>query len=331
VTPGRVRKPDGSPYAVFTPFHRAWSAHGWHSPAGSGDGVDWLAGPRMTVDDRVAVRDLDVGPRDPELPAGGEDVAKRIWADFLDGPLSHYRTDRNRPDRAGTSRLSPFLKYGCIHPRTLLADLQGQAAAGASTFRSELAWRDFYADLVFHEPSALWQSVYPSIDTMRWDTGPDADRRFAAWQQGRTGYPMVDAGMRQLLADGWMHNRVRMTVASFLVKDLHLPWQRGARHFLDHLVDGDVASNNLGWQWCAGAGPQAAPFYRVFNPVAQGEQHDPAGDYVRRYVPELRSVAGEAVHTPWELPDGAPAGYPDRIVDHATERAEALRRHAARA
>lgn len=222
--------------------------------------------------------------------------------------------------------MSPYLKWGCIHPRTMLADLGRLRSRGAAAYRRELAWREFYADLVFHRPDSLRRSIDPVVDTMTWDTGTEADARLTAWQQGQTGYPYIDAGMRQLLAEGWIHNRVRMGVASFLIKDLHVPWQRGAAHFLRHLVDGDVSSNNHGWQWVAGSGPQAAPFFRIFNPIGQGEKHDPDGDYVRTYVPELRTVAGKAVHRPWELPGGVPQGYPERIVDHAAERAESLLR-----
>jgi deoxyribodipyrimidine photo-lyase len=164
------------------------------------------------------------------------------------------------------------------------------------------------------------------IDANPGDEGDEADEQFTAWQQGRTGYPYIDAGMRQLLAEGWMHNRVRMGVASFLIKDLHLPWQWGAKYFMEHLVDGDYASNNHGWQWVAGSGPQASPFFRIFNPLAQGEKFDPQGDYVRQYVSELRGIDGKAVHRPWELPDGVPAGYPEPIVEHSVERAETLQR-----
>jgi deoxyribodipyrimidine photo-lyase len=321
VSPGRVTKADGSPYAVYTPFFRAWSDHGYRGPA-SDARVEWIHG--VDVTHRVSVSELDVGGN--ELPEGGEGAALGRWHKFRDEDLARYKTDRDRPDRDATSHLSPYLKYGCVHPRTLLADLNGHTSVGAVTFRQELAWREFYADLVFHKPRSAWWSVDPAVDSLQYDTGPDADEHFEAWRTGKTGYPYIDAAMRQLLTEGWMHNRARMAVASFLIKDLHLPWQRGARHFLDQLVDGDLPSNNHGWQWVAGAGPQAAPFYRVFNPVGQGEKHDPEGEYVRRYVPELRSVPGKAVHTPWDLPDGLPDGYPDRIVDHATERAEALRR-----
>jgi deoxyribodipyrimidine photo-lyase len=164
---------------------------------------------------------------------------------------------------------------------------------------------------------------------MEVEDGAAADAAFTAWTRGRTGYPFVDAGMRQLLAEGWMHNRVRMVVASFLVKDLHLDWTRGARWFMRRLHDGDLASNQHGWQWVAGTGTDAAPYHRVFNPVLQGLRFDPDGGYVRRYVPELRGVDGPGVHEPWKLRGGAPAGYPDPIVDHDEERRVALRRYAA--
>src|SRR5581483_8710590 len=173
----------------------------------------------------------------------------------------------------------------------------------------ELAWREFYADVLFHRPDSARRSLQPAMAAMEVDEGPEADRRFAAWAEGRTGYPIVDAGMRQLSAEAWMHNRVRMIVASFLVKDLHLDWSRGARHFMRLLVDGDLASNQHGWQWVAGTGTDPAPYFRVFNPVLQGEKFDPDGDYVRRWVPELAAVGGGAVHRPWTLP-GGPPGLP---------------------
>jgi deoxyribodipyrimidine photo-lyase len=206
----------------------------------------------------------------------------------------------------------------------LLADLGD--GAGAETFRKELAWREFYADVLAQEPSAARSYLRPEMAAM--DYSSDAGT-FAAWAEGRTGFPFVDAGMRQLRAEGWMHNRVRMVVASFLVKDLHQEWTRGAREFMHWLRDGDLASNQLNWQGVAGSGTDAAPYFRVFNPVLQGQKFDPSGDYVRRYVPALRGIAGPAVHEPWRLPQGVPAGYPDRIVDHATERQVALDRFAA--
>jgi deoxyribodipyrimidine photo-lyase len=249
-----------------------------------------------------------------------------VWAEFLDRAVADYDEERNRPDHPGTSHMSVYLKWGCIHPRTLMADLAGRRSAGAASYQRELAFREFYADILFHHPETLTESADLTIDRLHWDTGPDADAHLEAWKAGRTGYPYIDAGMRQLLAEGWIHNRVRMGVASFLIKDLHLAWQLGAKHFLNHLVDGDLASNTLGWQWVAGAGAQAAPYYRVFNPIGQGEKFDPQGDYVRRYVPELANIKGKAVQRPWDLPDGIPNGYVEPIVDHPTERAEALHR-----
>lgn len=330
VAPGRVRKPDGTPYSVFTPFYRGWLAHGWRKPAGPGSSVSFMdptsAAISAVAEAYPADRLSAELPAGTELPEPGEAAAVRQFDAFVERAVREYDDERNRPDHPGTSRMSPYLKWGCIHPRTLLAGLGEATTEGAQAYRRELGFRDFYADLLFQHPQALTDSGDAVIEGLEYDTGPVADERLAAWKAGRTGYPYIDAGLRQLLAEGWIHNRARMGVASFLIKDLHLPWQVGAAHFLEHLVDGDVASNTYGWQWVAGAGAQAAPYYRVFNPIGQGEKHDPTGDYVRRYVPELAGVAGKAVHRPWELPSGVPAGYPSPIVDHATERAEALRR-----
>jgi deoxyribodipyrimidine photo-lyase len=254
------------------------------------------------------------------LPVPGEEAAMAAWQRFLRDGLSTYDTDRDRPDREGTTRLSPYLRFGCVHPRTLLADLARRRGAGAESLRSELAWREFYADVLWHQPQTARRNLDRRFDRMPYATGKAADELFEAWARGRTGYPIVDAGMRQLSAEGWMHNRVRMIVASFLVKDLHLPWWRGARHFMRHLVDGDLASNQHNWQWVAGCGTDAAPYFRIFNPVRQGEKFDPGGDYVRRYVPELRGIGGRAVHRP----GGGHGGYPEPVVDHAVERQVSL-------
>ena len=194
------------------------------------------------------------------------------------------------------------------------------------TFADELGWREFYADVLWHRPESAWHDLREELAGMAYDDPGDA---FDAWREGRTGYPIVDAGMRQLLATGWMHNRVRMVTASFLAKDLHAWWPLGARHFLDHLLDGDVASNNHGWQWAAGTGTDAAPYFRVFNPVTQGKKFDPTGDYVRRWVPELAHLEGKAAHEPWEHDVGYDHDYPRRIVDHAEERRVALDRYQA--
>ena len=325
VTPGRVTKSDGSPFRVFSPFARAWRAHGWRSPAARPDRVPWASG--VASDDPPPRQETTAA-----LPVAGEPAALEAWQRFRDERLADYDEERNLPATEGTSRLSPYLKYGCLHPRTLLADLataraEGADATGVGRFTDELAWREFYADVLWHRPETAHESFDGRMRGMSYDSGPDADQRFAAWAEGRTGYPIVDAGMRQLLGAAWVHNRVRMIVASFLVKDLHIDWWRGARHFLEHLVDGDLASNNHGWQWVAGTGTDASPYYRVFNPTRQGRQFDPDGDYVRRWVPELRDVPPRFVHEPWLAPGGVPAGYPEPIVEHAHERRVALARY----
>jgi deoxyribodipyrimidine photo-lyase len=240
------------------------------------------------------------------LPVPGEQAAKEALDRFLSGPIHHYDDERNRPDHEGTSHLSAYLRFGVLHPRQVLSRLGTKKAE--TVFRSELAWREFYADVLWHHPDSAWEPLQAIGRHVRWDTGKVADERFEA-SNGRTGYPLVDAGMRQLRAEGWMHNRLRMLTASFLVKDLHLDWRRGAALYLELLVDGDLASNNHGWQWVAGTGTDAAPFHRIFNPTLQAERFDPDGAYVEHYVPEARGF-----------------GYPAPIVDHATERVEALGR-----
>ncbi|MCB1287408.1 MAG: deoxyribodipyrimidine photo-lyase [Mycobacterium sp.] len=323
VSPGRVTKDDGSPYKVFTPYFSRWRQVGWRSPARSDPAaVDWVdPGGVPELPGRVDAPNPGIAL---ELPAG-EAAAHRRWAEFLAEAIGSYSADRDRPDKPGTSRMSAHLKFGTIHPRTLAADLDPHEPGPAAYLR-ELAFRDFYAAVLHQRPASAWQNWNPAFDAIEVDTGPDAQAAFELWKQGLTGYPIVDAGMRQLSATGFMHNRVRMIVASFLVKDLHLPWQWGARWFMQQLVDGDVASNQHGWQWCAGTGTDAAPYFRVFNPTAQGEKFDPTGDYVRRWVPELAGpqIKGAEVH---RLKSGRPDGYPEPMVDHAAERVEALRRY----
>ena len=304
VGPGLVRKKDDEPYQVFTPFNRAWHDHGWAAPAEVPEGLELLG---LDPDDEAeklltaAIEDAPI-----PLPVAGEGAALERWTDFLD-QLDDYADARDRPDHPGTSRLSPYLKVGAVHPRTLLADLGERDGNGAATFRTELAWREFYADVLFHRPETAWSDLRPELAGLSYD---EPDESFDAWREGCTGFPIVDAGMRQLKETGWMHNRVRMIVASFLAKDLHLWWPHGARHFMEHLLDGDIASNSHGWQWCAGTGTDASPYFRVFNPTTQGKKFDPDGAYVRRWVPEFGT------------PD-----YPEPIVDHAVERKLALARY----
>jgi deoxyribodipyrimidine photo-lyase len=325
IGPGRITKADGTPFRVFSPFARAWRAHGWHAPAPRPRTVPWATGIRSDAPpprQEVAAR----------LPPAGEAAARAAWRRFRDDRLAGYRDARNVPGTDGTSRLSAYLKYGCVHPRTLLADLadpelRSRARESVETFETELAWREFYADVLWHRPETHREAFDPRMARLAYDRGADADEHFAAWADGRTGFPIVDAGMRQLRGEAYVHNRVRMIVASFLTKDLHVDWWRGARFFLQHLVDGDLASNNHGWQWVAGTGTDASPYHRVFNPVTQGRRFDPDGEYVRRWVPELRDLPARYVHEPWLAPDGIPPGYPEPIVDHAHERRIALDRY----
>jgi deoxyribodipyrimidine photo-lyase len=268
-------------------------------------------------------------PEGLTLPEAGEEAALDRWAEALEDAIGRYDDERDRPDLDSTSRLSVPLKWGEIHPRTVLADLARRRGPGTEAFRRQIAWREFHADVLLHSPRGAHESLTPVLPEDSWATGRDEDAALDAWAAGRTGFPLVDAGMRQLRGEGWMHNRVRMVVASFLVKDLHVRWQRGADHFLAWLVDGDLPQNQMNWQWVAGTGRDAAPYFRVFNPVTQGLTSDPDGTYVRRWVPELRGVPGRAVHEPWKLPRSAAPDYPGRIVDHAAEREATLAAYAA--
>jgi deoxyribodipyrimidine photo-lyase len=313
VPPGKILNGSSTNYQVYSPFYRAWVDRGWPEP---------VPAVRPQWQDAAS----DGIPDDPALPAGlrlpavGEQAAHKAWRKFLDGPVDHYADERDRPDLNSTSRMSVHLKWGTIHPRTLLADLTPKH----EVYRKELAWREFYADVLHHRPDSAREYYRSELKALHYVTGKTAETRLKAWQEGQTGYPMVDAGMRQLLTEGWVHNRVRMIVASFLVKDLHLEWMDGARHFLAHLIDGDLASNNHGWQWVAGTGTDAAPYFRVFNPILQGKKFDPDGAYVKRYVPELEHVAAKYIHEPWTDPNGAPVGYPEPIVDHFAEKEATL-------
>jgi deoxyribodipyrimidine photo-lyase len=326
---GEVTKGDGSAYSVYGPYRRAWLKRL------ASDSQDPERAPRLPplprgVESHGLELPARLAPRadSAEIPPGGERAALRRLRAFLGGPVRDYAKGRDLPARDGTSRLSPYLRFGAISIRTCLAGArelavgEPRAAAGAKRWIDELIWRDFYAQILHEHPRVLRASFREKYDALVWDGD---ERWFEAWKAGRTGFPIVDAGMRQLAQTGWMHNRVRMIAASFLVKDLAIDWRRGERHFFERLVDGDPASNNGGWQWCAGTGTDAQPFFRIFNPTAQGERFDPQGDYVRRWVPELRGLRGGAVHRPGEQAGAAP-DYPAPIVDHAQRRALALER-----
>lgn len=320
VRPGTVLKDDGTPLKVFTPFYKRWLTHSWANVADVP--VTFADNSRHSVGTRRTTGWQAVSPQ----PAS-ETAAWERFGEWSSRAMSRYKDERNNPGIDGTSMMSPYLKFGIVHPRQLLARLDG--SAGAEHFRSEIAWREFYADVLFHQPRTAWENLQPKMDAIEIDSDDSARQRFEVFCRGETGYPIVDAGIRQMLGTGWMHNRVRMIVASFLVKDLHLPWQWGAEFFMRHLVDADIASNNHGWQWTAGTGTDAAPYFRVFNPVSQGQKFDPSGDYVRRFVPELADVDTKHVHEPWTLGVFAPAEYPGPMVDHAVEREVALSRYKA--
>lgn len=308
VSPGRITKSDGDPYKVFTPYFRQWCDHGWRKPAStSAEDLNALDPGDIRRSGRIRI---PAAPVKLDLPAG-EEAARERWSEFVVDDLDDYESGRNRPDLDVSSRMSAYLKFGNIHPRTMAADLDFRNPSAAAYVR-ELAFRDFYADVLYHWPESAWHNWNRGFDDIDLDTDKQAYARFDAWRAGRTGFPIVDAGMRQLAAIGFMHNRVRMITASFLVKDLHLPWWWGARWFLDQLVDGDMASNQHGWQWAAGTGTDAAPYFRVFNPTTQADKFDPDGEYIRRWIPEYGTD-----------------DYPQPIVDHKAEREEALRRYRA--
>jgi deoxyribodipyrimidine photo-lyase len=318
VAPGQLRSTSGGPYRVFTPFHRAWTAVPVRPAHEQPAAIAWADGVRGDPR-RFGGHQTDAFPP-------GERAAHDRLAAFLER-AGGYDELRDRPGVDGTSRLSPYLKFGCLHPRQVLDALATLGDdRGAAALRRQLCWRDFYADVLFHQPASTTEPLQPRLAALPVDDGPEARRRFDAWAAGRTGYPLVDAGMRQLEAEGWMPNRVRMVAASFLVKDLHLPWQWGERELRRRLVDADVASNAHGWQWVAGTGTDAAPYHRVFNPTLQARRHDPDGTYIRRWVPELADIPAPDVHEPWTSLLAQATGYPAPIVDHADERQEALAR-----
>ena len=317
VAPGRVLKPsDNTPYRVYTPFYKAWCIHGWRKPAEKPKVIPAV----KPASDARSFPDWKL-PENIEITKAGELAALERFKHFQKNGLDDYDVARNLAGIDGTSKMSAHLKWGEIHPRTLLAPL-GESKAH-DVYRKEIAWREFYADILFNNPHTETQYYAPQFSKMRYDKPGD---KFKAWCEGKTGYPFVDAAMRQLLQEGWMHNRTRMVVASFLVKDLHLEWQLGERFFREHLVDYDVASNAHGWQWTAGCGTDASPYYRVFNPIEQGKRFDENGDYVRKYVPELAHLKGIEIHEPWNVLDGYLKDYPEQIVNHAAERVESLAR-----
>lgn len=320
VAPGQVSPAGGDHYRVFTPYWRAWR---------SVERRSILAAPRMVnVPSGIAPGRLPAlsaiarGSISPNLPVGGESAGRKRLTAWLRTGLTHYPDGHDALEANATSRLSPYLHFGCVSPRELERLASGKA--GGSEFIRQLCWRDFY-----HQVLAA-RSDLPHADLRARRAGWRRDKRlFDAWSRGATGYPIVDAGMRQLRLEGWMHNRARLITASFLTKDLLIDWRLGAAHFWDLLVDGDIANNSGNWQWVAGTGNDTRP-HRMFNPIRQAHRFDPDGAYVRRYVPELATIAGGAVHEPWKLDDGTRSRlkYPSPVIDH-DEAAREFRRRSA--
>jgi len=332
--PGEIATREGRPFTVYTPFSRRWLEADKPAPAPeparvpSPPAVLSPGFPSVPLGKVRGFRETGA----PRNPRGGAAAARHAWDAFRASALERYSGDRDRPDLPGTSRLSPHLRFGTIGVRRVLAEARAAwrdaappGKRGIEAFVKELCWREFYAGILHAFPRVLTENFRRDFDAFPWVSGDEAERRFSAWAAGRTGVPIVDAGMRQLLAEGWMHNRVRMIVASFLTKDLLLDWRRGEAFFRRHLADGDPASNNGGWQWAAGSGTDAQPFFRIFNPVLQGRTFDPDGAYVKRWVPELAGVAARAadLHAPWTL-SPPPRDYPAPVVDHAEARKAAL-------
>ncbi len=338
--PESVHKQDGTPYTVFTPFKKnTWLARPLPRAA------DILPAP-MHIPTPPELASLPI-PSEPDLPPDvpftpGEAEAQRRLVTFTHSParqpvITHYAETRNSLHEVGSSYLSPYLRFGMISARqAAVAALQAMAAAqtpdarqGAETWLSQLVWRDFYTAVLYNFPYVSNSSFRPAYDHIQWRNNP---ANFAAWQAGQTGYPVVDAAMRQLTQTGWMPNRARMIVASFLVKDLLIDWRWGERFFRQHLVDGDPANNNGGWQWTAGTGTDAAPYFRIFNPISQSQKFDTDGRYLHRWLPELANVPARYIHAPWQMPPleqqrrGFLIGrdYPPPLVDHAQARARTL-------
>jgi len=342
VEPEELLTGGGTPYGVYTPYFRRWLEQvDASAPLPAPKKLPPLPSPApaSTVDQALLDSRAVPTARIDQLPVPGERTARK-YADAWRKSVNNYADQRNTlANNSGTSRLSAALHIGLLSARELVARLlplppvQEGERSGERLWVSQIAWRDFYTQVLWHAPHAARSAWRPSYDAIKWS---DDRRLLEAWKSGNTGYPIVDAGMRQLAATGFMHNRARMITASFLTKDLLIDWREGEAHFLRHLVDGDIAANNGGWQWCAGSGTDAQPYFRIFNPVTQAGNFDPDGEYVRRWVPELAALQTPAIHAPWAHPMAlAEAGirlgvhYPGPIVDHAEARQRTLAAYSA--
>lgn len=330
-----IHKADGTPYIVFTPFSKIWKRLMPPERSDLLPAPDYIATPTDLPSDSI---DNTLQRTTPFLPSEAE--AQRRLAAFTIGdeaPIWGYANGRNQLDLDGTSQLSPYLRFGMLSARQTAVYAQEAIAAapspaareGASSWLNELIWRDFYIAVLHHFPHVSQRSFRPQYESIRWNNSV-ADME--AWRSGQTGFPVVDAAMRQLLQTGWMHNRARMITASFLVKDLLIDWRWGEQWFMQNLVDGDLAANNGGWQWSAGTGTDAAPYFRIFNPVTQAKRFDPDGHYIRRWLPQLAAVPDRYIHEPHKMPTAVQEqancrigqAYPAPIVDHKAARERTL-------
>jgi deoxyribodipyrimidine photo-lyase len=338
VEPDAIATRAGDPFTLFAPFLKRWLAAEKRDPEPDPPRLETPELPGIPLGKVRSWRDLE--PNFLATP-GGESQARALLEKFLCHAAADYAEHRNFPARRGTSRLSAHLHFGTISPRTIRTAAIGAreaappgAGEGIGRFVVELAWREFYHHVLFHFPRVAEESFRPEFDRLPWRSSPES---LAAWKEGRTGFPMVDAAMRELARTHWMHNRARMIAASFLVKDLHIHWREGEKWFEHQLADADLANNNGGWQWAAGSGTDAAPYFRIFHPVLQSRKFDPNGDYIRRFVPELALVPAEKIHEPWKMTSEEQRGagcrlgtdYPFPILDHAREREAALQMFAA--
>jgi deoxyribodipyrimidine photo-lyase len=329
-----VQTGSGTPYTVFTPFYRNWLSQPRRDVSGAPRTLP-ASGRQAAAGTLPTLTGLGLEQEVSDPAPGGEQAGRRALSRFLGGPVDDYADGHDTLTGRSVSRLSPYLHFGCISAREIEHRLGD--SDGAQAFRRQLCWRDFFAHVLGHFPQNATREFQRRYrGTLNWS---HAEQRFEAWCEGRTGFPAVDAGMRQLAREGWLHNRARLIVGSFLTKDLGIDWRWGERHFMRLLLDGDEASNNGNWQWIASVGVDPAPaFQRIFNPARQLERFDPDGDYVRRYVPELRHVPAKYLGEPWTMPDDVQercgcrigADYPGPIVDHAQARREALDRYRAR-
>jgi deoxyribodipyrimidine photo-lyase len=328
--PGEVLTATGDPYRVYTPYSRTWFSLAKDAPVPKPMTLGSL-GP-IPSDPLPTLEHWKLSlPGDLTLPDAGERAARERLRAASAGPIRRYAEQRNSPAADATSRLGADLRYGTVSVREVFHEAQRALENSATaaeresifTFQKQLAWREFFFSILGHFPSVLDEEFNPQWRGLKWDA-PEKNDVFARWREGRTGFPIVDAGMRQLLATGYMHNRIRMIVAMFLTKDLHLDWRLGEAHFMRHLIDGEIANNNGGWQWSAGTGADAAPYFRIQNPWTQTKRHDPEGRYIRRWVPELEKTDPIRFLEPPR--DGRPIApdYPKPMVDHAEERERTL-------